>query len=272
MLVVTVSDRGPGIPAGQEEVIFEKFTRGARESATPGRRPRTRDQPRDRRGAPRKDPGGEQSRRRREVLVHLAAGNPAGSPAGTGRDGRRVSSGAPALRPRLPARKCGTMRRRIRPMTDNAPTALLVEDERQIRRFVRMALETEGWHVAEAETLQAGTDRRGDAQARSRDPRPRLARRQWRRLHPRIPRLVVGPDHRAFGARQRDRQDRRARCRRRRLSDQAVRRRRIARARARDAAPARPRRRQAAPACFASATSRSTRRAGSCARRARSCT
>ncbi len=41
-------------------------------------------------------------------------------------------------------------------MTDNAPTALLVEDERQIRRFVRMALETEGWHVAEAETLKQG--------------------------------------------------------------------------------------------------------------------
>ena len=36
MLVVSVSDAGPGIPKGQEEAIFEKFTRGARESATPG--------------------------------------------------------------------------------------------------------------------------------------------------------------------------------------------------------------------------------------------
>ena len=35
-LLVSVSDSGPGVPAGQEEVIFEKFTRGARESATPG--------------------------------------------------------------------------------------------------------------------------------------------------------------------------------------------------------------------------------------------
>ena len=41
-------------------------------------------------------------------------------------------------------------------MTESAPTALLVEDERQIRRFVRMALETEGWHVSEAETLKQG--------------------------------------------------------------------------------------------------------------------
>ena len=35
-LVVSVSDDGPGIPSGQEEAIFEKFTRGARESTTPG--------------------------------------------------------------------------------------------------------------------------------------------------------------------------------------------------------------------------------------------
>ena len=35
-LLVTVSDNGPGIPAGHREAIFEKFTRGSRESATPG--------------------------------------------------------------------------------------------------------------------------------------------------------------------------------------------------------------------------------------------
>ncbi|MDB5804217.1 MAG: two-component system sensor histidine kinase KdbD [Betaproteobacteria bacterium] len=34
--VVSVSDAGPGVPPGQEEAIFEKFTRGERESATPG--------------------------------------------------------------------------------------------------------------------------------------------------------------------------------------------------------------------------------------------
>jgi len=35
-LAVSVSDTGPGIPKGQEKSIFEKFTRGTRESATPG--------------------------------------------------------------------------------------------------------------------------------------------------------------------------------------------------------------------------------------------
>jgi two-component system, OmpR family, sensor histidine kinase KdpD len=36
VLSVSVSDDGPGLPAGREEAIFQKFTRGERESATPG--------------------------------------------------------------------------------------------------------------------------------------------------------------------------------------------------------------------------------------------
>ena len=36
------------------------------------------------------------------------------------------------------------------------PTALLIEDEPQIRRFVRIALEEEGWHVQEAATMNRG--------------------------------------------------------------------------------------------------------------------
>jgi len=39
---------------------------------------------------------------------------------------------------------------------DVAPTALLVEDEPQIRRFVRGALEDEGWHVHESASMQRG--------------------------------------------------------------------------------------------------------------------
>ncbi|GGC94137.1 two-component system response regulator KdpE [Undibacterium terreum] len=37
-----------------------------------------------------------------------------------------------------------------------APTALLVEDEPQIRRFVRSALEEEGWQIFESGSLQRG--------------------------------------------------------------------------------------------------------------------
>ncbi|OYW16999.1 MAG: hypothetical protein B7Z54_08995, partial [Sphingobacteriales bacterium 12-47-4] len=35
-LVLSVSDYGPGLPAGREEALFEKFVRGERESATAG--------------------------------------------------------------------------------------------------------------------------------------------------------------------------------------------------------------------------------------------
>lgn len=41
-------------------------------------------------------------------------------------------------------------------MSEPAPIAVLVEDERQIRRFVREALETEGWTVFEAGTVKQG--------------------------------------------------------------------------------------------------------------------
>ncbi|MFO1311108.1 MAG: two-component system response regulator KdpE [Burkholderiales bacterium] len=41
-------------------------------------------------------------------------------------------------------------------MSSSAPVALLVEDERQIRRFVRAALEAEGYQVVEAETVRQG--------------------------------------------------------------------------------------------------------------------
>lgn len=41
-------------------------------------------------------------------------------------------------------------------MSELTPIALLVEDEPQIRRFVRTALEAEGWRVFEAETVKRG--------------------------------------------------------------------------------------------------------------------
>ncbi|MFI4938764.1 MAG: two-component system response regulator KdpE [Burkholderiales bacterium] len=41
-------------------------------------------------------------------------------------------------------------------MSDFAPIALLIEDEPQIRRFVRVALEAEGWQIFEAESMKRG--------------------------------------------------------------------------------------------------------------------
>src|SRR5271154_2977984 len=41
-------------------------------------------------------------------------------------------------------------------MAEPLPIAILVEDERQIRRFVRTALEAEGWNVHEADTFRQG--------------------------------------------------------------------------------------------------------------------
>jgi two-component system, OmpR family, KDP operon response regulator KdpE len=50
-------------------------------------------------------------------------------------------------------------------MTGRQPIALLVEDEKQIRRFVRMALEAQGWVVHEADTMAGGL-----SESRTRSP------------------------------------------------------------------------------------------------------
>jgi two-component system KDP operon response regulator KdpE len=41
-------------------------------------------------------------------------------------------------------------------MSQPTPTALVLEDEREIRQFVRSSLEAEGWHVFEAGTVKQG--------------------------------------------------------------------------------------------------------------------
>ena len=41
-------------------------------------------------------------------------------------------------------------------MTESIPVVLLVEDEPQIQRFVRTALEEEGWQVFGSETMKRG--------------------------------------------------------------------------------------------------------------------
>lgn len=46
-------------------------------------------------------------------------------------------------------------------MATAAPVAVVIEDEPQIRRFVRTALEAEGWQVHEADTAQRGLTEAG---------------------------------------------------------------------------------------------------------------
>ena len=46
-------------------------------------------------------------------------------------------------------------------MSTSAPVAVVIEDEPQIRRFVRAALEAEGWQVHEAETMKRGLTEAG---------------------------------------------------------------------------------------------------------------
>ena len=46
-------------------------------------------------------------------------------------------------------------------MPTSAPVAVVIEDEPQIRRFVRAALEAEGWQVHEAETMKRGLTEAG---------------------------------------------------------------------------------------------------------------
>ncbi len=121
-LEVGVEDDGPGIAAGQEEAIFEKFARGPRGERHARRGPRARDLPRHRRGAQGTDLRASPRRARGARFVFTL---PLGEPPEVH---RAVSS----------------------------PVALLVEDEPQIRRFLRTALEAEGWTVHETDTQRQG--------------------------------------------------------------------------------------------------------------------
>ena len=132
---ISVRDHGPGVPKGREEAIFDKFTRGTVESATPGCRPGAGDLPRHRRSASWAHLGRtHRPRRWRNLHLHPADGRAAA--AGHGRCGRDGRTGCSAAM--------------------STPVALVLEDEREIRQFVRLSLEAEGWPVCEAETVKQG--------------------------------------------------------------------------------------------------------------------
>ena len=121
----------------------------------------------------------------------------------------------------------------------NEPLAdvLLVEDEPQIRRFVRTALEAEGWTVHEAGTMKQGSSTRARASPTSWSSTSACPTATASTSSARLRGWSERAGDRAVGARGRDGQDRGARRRRRRLPHQAFRRGRAPRARARGAAP-----------------------------------
>src|ERR1700749_629115 len=85
-------------------------------------------------------------RRRASVSVLLSAARSSKRTRATLRR-LRAAAGAPFLL--LP---CRWAARRWWIMADPAPVAILIEDEKQIRRFVRTALEAGGWSVHETDT------------------------------------------------------------------------------------------------------------------------
>ena len=118
-------------------------------------------------------------------------------------------------------------------MTEAMHQILVVEDDDGIRNVLRVLLEAENYRVVEAETA-----RRAEIEARSHKPDLLLVDLglpdgDGIEVIKARARLVAGADRRAVGAHAGSAEDRGARCRRRRLRDEAVQRPRAARARAR---------------------------------------
>jgi two-component system sensor histidine kinase KdpD len=135
-LRVSVRDHGPGVAAGQEEIIFDKFTRGQHRVGDAGRRPGPGDLPRHRRSAPRPHLGGADAPAGATFTFSLPLGTP---PAIEESDDAAMPLQKPTLLTSTPT-----------------PIALVLEDEREIRQFVRSSLEAEGWQVVEAGTVRQG--------------------------------------------------------------------------------------------------------------------
>ena len=246
--------RGPGLPPGSEQRVFEKFFRGAPSGAR-RRRPRPRDLPRR-----------SSTRTAGAIWAENRDGGGALLPLHAAARGER----RPIRRRRGRADAVDARRERGR-----APLVLVVEDEPQMRRFLRATLAARtatalrrGRHAARRRSCEAAT------------PQPRrsscstsgLPDLDGLEVTRRLREWSASADHRALRARPGARQDRGARRRRRRLPHQALRRGELlARMRValRHAARARRRRR---PGVRASATCASTSARSASSPAARRCT
>ena len=156
-VTIWVADRGPGIPDGQEERLFEKFYRATPERAQSG-------------------VGLGLTICRAVVEAHgghiWAANRPGGGAV------FRFTLPLEETPPEVAAR-AGTGG--VPPMTTGNPVIVVIEDDPQIRRFLRTGLHSHGFEIHEAENGQIGIDRGRDAQARPRHPRPGPARHGRRR-------------------------------------------------------------------------------------------
>ena len=143
-LTVEVADRGPGLPPERVRFHSERCRQvlpRQRRFGPAGRRTGADDLPRHRRVARREDHRREPFRRRRGVPVHAAAGRRAAP----------IATVAPRLQPMH--------------MPIEGPRILVIEDEQEIRRFLRVSLAHHGYRLVEATT-----GREGVMQAASQQP------------------------------------------------------------------------------------------------------
>ena len=248
-MIVRIVDRGPGIPPAQLERVFEPFYRaGTPAAGTAARGSGWRSHA----GSPRPTRARCTSSRcparaRRSCSSCRWTGR-AGAGAGCGGSPRSRTARAAGRRSlaRDPSDRCGGQReaRAARRGRRRAPRVLVVDDEPQIVRALKVVLREAGFEAVPAETASEALDlRRGPPAARRRSSTWCCPTATGRGDAP-AARVERDADPRALGGGRGGAEGEGARGRRRRLHHQAVRRARAGRAAAGGAAArgARPRR------------------------------
>ena len=165
---VSVADNGPGLPEGREEAVFQKFTRGERESATPG-------------------VGLGLAICRAIIESHqgrIVAANNARAAVPTSRSPCRSAAARPRRRPRSrSSRRMAESAARRDPDRGRAPDPALRAHRARDRGVER----------DRGRDDESGIDRRRHAQARSDHPRSRLAGRRRHGFSAGAARLVKVP-------------------------------------------------------------------------------